>query len=275
MISSSAGSRARTTRSRRCGARRTGSSGRRACSGGRSTESSRPNDPGLVFLENVDRLLKSPTAQRGRDFAIILACLSDLGYLAEWRVVNAADYGFPQRRRRVFLVAYQVGDEPEPDWHGPSAWLYSDGALARGLAVSSTTDVFFDRTRLQARGDLAELTDVSESAIQLLHSFTRSDVERQVWTRSVRCDFRGPRQVLRDILQPSSEVPESFFVPNEQLARWKYLKGPKDIPRVAKNGHEYLYSEGRDRFPRSDRQTIANDPHRRGRRHAFAVQARH
>ena len=61
--------------------------------------------PPLVFLENVDRLLKSPAAQRGRDFAIILACLSDLGYLVEWRVVNAADYGFPQRRRRVFIVA--------------------------------------------------------------------------------------------------------------------------------------------------------------------------
>ena len=63
--------------------------------------------PRLVFLENVDRLLKSPATQRGRDFAIILACLSDLGYLVEWRVVNAADYGFPQRRRRVFIVAHR------------------------------------------------------------------------------------------------------------------------------------------------------------------------
>ena len=44
------------------------------------------------------------------DFAIILACLSDLGYLVEWRVVNAADYGFPQRRRRVFIVAHHMGE---------------------------------------------------------------------------------------------------------------------------------------------------------------------
>ncbi len=78
--------------------------------------------PRFVFLENVDRLLKSPVSQRGRDFAIILACLSDLGYLAEWRVVNAADYGFPQRRRRVFIVARHVGEEPEPrGWRGPIA----------------------------------------------------------------------------------------------------------------------------------------------------------
>src|SRR3954462_4428561 len=91
--------------------------------------------PRFVFLENVDRLLKSPATQRGRDFAIILACLSDLGYLVEWRVVNAADHGFPQRRRRVLIVAHHVGEGSEPSWTGPLPWLYSDGALARSLSV--------------------------------------------------------------------------------------------------------------------------------------------
>jgi DNA (cytosine-5)-methyltransferase 1 len=73
--------------------------------------------------------------------------------------------------------------------------------------------------------------------------------KRQVWTRSVQVTFDGPWQVLSDVLQPSSEVPKSFFVPNKQRARWKYLKGPKDIPRVAKNGHAYMYSEGGIAFP--------------------------
>ncbi len=91
--------------------------------------------PRLVFLENVDRLLKSPATQRGRDFAIILACLSDLGYLVEWRVVNAADYGFPQRRRRVFIVAHTILKADEPDWDGPIPWLLEDGALAAALPV--------------------------------------------------------------------------------------------------------------------------------------------
>ena len=45
----------------------------------------------FVLLENVDRLLKSPASQRGRDFAIILACFRDLGYTVEWRVINAAE----------------------------------------------------------------------------------------------------------------------------------------------------------------------------------------
>src|SRR5690606_26131239 len=63
-------------------------------------------EPGYFFLENVDRLLKSPATQRGRDFAVMLASLADLGYAVEWRVINAADYGMPQRRRRVFFLGY-------------------------------------------------------------------------------------------------------------------------------------------------------------------------
>ena len=114
--------------------------------------------PRFVFLENVDRLLKSPTSQRGRDFAIILACLSDLGYLVEWRVVNAADYGFPQRRRRVFLVAHRVGDEPEPDWNGPSSWLYEDGALARGFSIEHSPG------RLLRRASISSSKAISRSS---------------------------------------------------------------------------------------------------------------
>lgn len=61
--------------------------------------------PPFVLLENVDRLLKSPASQRGRDFGIMLACFRDAGYAVEWRVINAADYGLPQRRRRIFIFA--------------------------------------------------------------------------------------------------------------------------------------------------------------------------
>ncbi len=62
-------------------------------------------EPKFVLLENVDRLLKSPASQRGRDFGVILACFNDLGYTVEWRVINAAEYGFAQRRRRTFIFA--------------------------------------------------------------------------------------------------------------------------------------------------------------------------
>jgi DNA (cytosine-5)-methyltransferase 1 len=206
--------------------------------------------PRLVFLENVDRLLKSPTAQKGRDFAIILACLSDLGYLVEWRVVNAAEYGFPQRRRRVFLIAHLVGEEPEPDWRGPIAWMASDGALARGLSVEPPFATDVDPPDLKLEGDLAELSETFGVGNALTPFFAAGVMwRRAVWTRSVTAKHSGSRKVLRDVLQDAVEVPESFFIPKEQLDRWTYLKGPKDIPRIAKNGHEYLYSEGGIAFP--------------------------
>ena len=63
--------------------------------------------PPFCIFENVDRLLKSPAKQRGRDFGIILACLAEEGYSVEWRVVNAAQYGAAQRRRRTFIYAYR------------------------------------------------------------------------------------------------------------------------------------------------------------------------
>jgi DNA (cytosine-5)-methyltransferase 1 len=206
--------------------------------------------PRLVFLENVDRLLKSPATQRGRDFGIILACLSDLGYLAEWRVVNAADYGFPQRRRRVFLIAHHVGDEPEPRWGGPSAWLYRDGVLARGLPIHEPAEAFLDGPDLKLEGDLAEITE--EFGVgNVITPFREAGVmwNRQVWTRPVKPSFVGRAKVLGDVLQPTSDVSAAFFISEEQVSRWEYLKGPKDVPRVAKNGHEYMYSEGGIAFP--------------------------
>ena len=207
--------------------------------------------PRHVFLENVDRLLKSPSSQRGRDFAIILACLSDLGYLVEWRVVNAADYGFPQRRRRVFIVAHRVADEPEPrGWQGPISWMASDGALARGVAIESPIASDVDAPDMKLEGDLAEITE--RFGVGNQHTpFLSAGVmwRRAVWTRPVVANYSGPKKVLADVLEEPNSVPSSFFIPENQRERWAYLKGAKDIPRIAKNGHEYLYSEGGIAFP--------------------------
>src|SRR3954462_7862655 len=89
--------------------------------------------PRFVLLENVDRLLKSPGSQRGRDFAIILSCFRDLGYAVEWRVINAADYGFPQKRRRVFILAQQHSMvDPSAS---PFDRILRTGILARAFPV--------------------------------------------------------------------------------------------------------------------------------------------
>lgn len=99
--------------------------------------SEKKDRPKYLFLENVDRLLKSPSVQRGRDFAVMLKSLNELGYAVEWRVINAADYGMPQRRRRVFLLGYHKSTllhnalEKAPG----TEWLLQDGVMADSFPV--------------------------------------------------------------------------------------------------------------------------------------------
>ncbi|HYO19050.1 MAG TPA: DNA (cytosine-5-)-methyltransferase, partial [Dermatophilaceae bacterium] len=102
----------------------------------------RLKQPQFLFLENVDRLLKSPSTQRGRDFGVMLSTLADLGYEVEWRVVNAADYGFPQKRRRVLIVGRLASEHPRD----ASEVIY-EGTLARALPVHA-------RHRLAAQADV-------------------------------------------------------------------------------------------------------------------------
>jgi DNA (cytosine-5)-methyltransferase 1 len=207
--------------------------------------------PRLVFLENVDRLLKSPATQRGRDFAIILACLSDLGYLAEWRVVNAAKYGFPQRRRRVLIVARQmVGARPE----AALAWLYQTGTFAEALPVWPIEDIQPSLPACQAdialNGHPAQITQ-EFGWTNSVTPFRSAGVmwDRKVWTRDVEPMFEGKQQTLGDVLIPDEDVPNEFFIPDGQVSRWAYLKGPKREERTAANGHRYFYSEGGIAFP--------------------------
>ena len=94
--------------------------------------------PKYILLENVDRLIKSPAKQRGRDFAIILASLSDLGYMAEWRVINAADYGMPQRRRRVFIFAAHKKTNIYKNLNNIEEWVLKKGIFAKAFKVKKT-----------------------------------------------------------------------------------------------------------------------------------------
>ncbi len=60
--------------------------------------------PSAFLLENVKQLL---THDKGRTFAIIQAQLSKLGYVIYYEVLNALDFGLPQKRERIFIVGFQ------------------------------------------------------------------------------------------------------------------------------------------------------------------------
>jgi len=211
--------------------------------------------PPLLFLENVDRLLKSPANQRGRDFAVMLACLSDLGYLVEWRVINAADYGFPQKRRRVFIIGRSIVDDIIFD--SPMSWLMHDGVLAKAFPVKnvdgqpnlSASGVTPPDFRIE--GDIKSVSDYfGKKTVKTPFQDAGVIYKRDVWTRKVVPHYQGKRQVLKDILQEESEIDESFFIPETQLEKWIYLKGAKSEERTHKaSGFRYNYTEGGIPFP--------------------------
>ena len=205
----------------------------------------RLRQPRFILLENVDRLLKSPATQRGRDFAVMLACLAGLGYTIEWRVVNAADYGFPQRRRRVFIV----GEHTASRNHDPMGTVDSHGVLAKALPVQAT-DGYLDSFKLPRKLDaVSSAFGQGARVTQFRNSGLVQDF--QVWTTDLQPSYPGPMRTLGDVLQAEEDVPPEFFIPDDDIEIWRHLKGAKTEPRRTKTGFEYLWSEGAIAFPDS------------------------
>lgn len=203
--------------------------------------------PQYIFLENVDRLLNSPATQRGRDFAIILASLSDLGYVVEWRVVNAADYGMPQRRRRTYIVGYLQNSIVAQKIERMEDWVEFDGVMAKAF-------------EFRPKANSVSEFDIEGTVQDVSAGFNkgRKDspfgnagmmINRHVYSVDADPVYDGPRQTLGGNLIDENLVPEDFFISDEELPKWQYEKGAKKIKRVSKEGYEYIFSEGGMAFP--------------------------
>ena len=194
----------------------------------------------FCMLENVDRLLKSPAKQRGRDFGVILACLAELGYSAEWRVVNAAQYGASQRRRRTFIFAYRndtVYGSKMADASAESI-MQNDGFMVKAFPIVEMGKI--------AQTTLAiDIVDVSDS---FKFSFENAGYMHNgiIYTAKV-VEQEEKAITLGEILQRN--VDEKYYITNEKMPKWTYLKGAKKIPRTSADGHEYVFSEGPIAFP--------------------------
>ena len=225
------------------------------------------NKPKYLFLENVDRLLKSPATQRGRDFAVMLKCLNDLGYAVEWRVINAGEYGMPQRRRRIFFIGYhkstniykRIAKSKKEDW------LDTKGTIASAFPIEKIELL----REIKIDGDLVQITNEFNKNGKL-SPFQNSGLlyKGKVFTCKTIPNYNGKRSVLKDVLQ-NGEVSEEFFIKDKDLKNpktirnndgsqkilstekdmWEYLKGAKKEKRRTKDGFEYNYGEGRMIFP--------------------------
>ena len=208
----------------------------------------------ILMLENVDRLLQSPASQRGRDFALILQSLSDLGYDVEWRVINAADYGMPQRRRRTYILAYRHDSTIARQMREPLGWLAIDGIFAREFPVKEPrTDILPFAIRQNADDDLVAISrDFNASNSKRPFCNAGVMIEGKVWTTAVEPNYAGPYSLLGDVLAKGDErnsITEDYYLAEADLPKWVYLKGSKREERVSANGHKFYYSEGSMAFP--------------------------
>lgn len=203
--------------------------------------------PNYVFFENVDRLLGSPAKQRGRDFAIILASLSDLGYVVEWRVINAADYGMPQRRRRTYIVGYLESSTISQKINNLQDWVQYDGVMAKAFAFSPKEKTV---SEFDIIGTIKDVSDNFNKGMKISPFGTAGIMkDRHVYSVDTVAIYEGTRLTLGSNLVDENFVPEEFFISPEDLAKWEYEKGAKKIERVSKEGFKYTFSEGGMGFP--------------------------
>ena len=212
--------------------------------------------PAFCIFENVDRLLKSPANQRGRDFGIILSCLSQLGYSVEWRVVNAAIYGAAQRRRRTFIFAYRNNTVYGKKMKNRSVdeIVLTIGLMANAFPISGHSEIcesnLLDYKVNKDNMDVITDKDIENISDKFAFGFEKAGYMHngKIYTCDVTEIEENPI-LIKEILQEN--VDEEFYITEDKKSKWAYLKGAKKIPRKTKNGHEYIFSEGPVAFPDS------------------------
>ena len=229
------------------------------------------NKAKYLILENVDRLLISPSNQRGRDFAVILSCLDELGYAVEWRVINAADYGMPQRRRRVFIVAYhKTTDLYKKQQKEEKQKLLCNCVLQNAFPFIENSINFNQGIIGKDKKDISDNFNKKGTTNPFLNSGFM--IKGVYYTAKLKANYNGPRTLLEDIIEKNKKkIPIEFWIDKSKLLKnevvkiqfdgtkkvlitewdmWKYLKGSKKELKTNKaQGYQYKYAEGSMVFP--------------------------
>ena len=198
------------------------------------------SNPKYLLLENVDRLLKAPSKQRGRDFAIMLRAFADLGYGVDWRVINPAEYGWCQRRKRVFLFVYRK----DTAYFKQQQVLDDFGVGTSGLFESTY------ETKVEVVKDRVHSFVLPEDIVEVSDSFSTqfwnsgSMIEGKVVTKELEPKYEGSRKVLGDILESPLDLSDTTYLSEDKVDKFRYLRGAKKFERTNSEGYTYTYSEG-------------------------------
>lgn len=222
----------------------------------------RAKKPAFLLLENVDRLLKSPSTQRGRDFGIMLYDLHTLGYDVEWRVINAADYGGTQKRRRTFIFGYRRSTNfakqiKEKEYLGLIKRVFINGFFATNFPVHAHLErkrkkeekyfSFTDKNNENYQ-NVSSLVEVSDNFSM---PFYNSGIMIKGNVYTIQTQPVLEKFIPLENLISSDKIPNKYKLTKEQKEKVEHQKGSKRIPRIKPNGDAYWYSEGAMVFPDS------------------------
>lgn len=202
--------------------------------------------PPFVLLENVDRLLLSPASQRGRDFGIILRSLLDNGYAVQWRIINAGEYGLPQKRRRVYIFAYHKSTNyfKYLEKINMKDIIFEKGIFSKKFPIKDI-EIEYNMANI-SKSTYKDLVDISDN---FKTQFYNSGVmcNGKIYTVKVESDCNEiyPLKKIRE----NTKIDDKYFLTNDKIKKFEYLKGNKKIPRIKPNGEQYFYTEGSMPFP--------------------------
>ena len=223
-----------------------------------------------IILENVDRLLISPSNQRGRDFAVILSCLDELGYAVEWRIINAADYGMPQRRKRIFIVGYhKTTNIYKKQLKIKKDRILNNCILQRAFPFTEKSLNIYEGIIGKNKIDISKNFNKNSKSNPFLN--TGFMIKGNYYTARLNAQ-KEPPILLKDIIEKDEKkIPKKFWVDKKKKLKneivkipfegsekilktewdmWKYLKGSKkELKTNKKEEYQYIYSEGAMIFP--------------------------
>jgi len=207
--------------------------------------------PKYLIFENVDRLVNSPATQRGRDFAMILSSLNQLGYAVEWKIINAADYGLPQRRRRIYIIGY----------HNSTAIYQKIKSLKYKEDWITKEGVHINAFPSRCKNNNIIIESIADDLVEVSNNFNKGKklspfqntgimIDGKFWTCKMESSYSGKSMTIEDILVPLEEVQSEYLINDDSLDKWKYLKGSKKEQRHNKaKDFYYNYAEGSMVFP--------------------------
>ena len=180
--------------------------------------------PPFVLLENVDRLLLSPAKQRGRDFGMMLRSFYENGYDVQWRVINAGEYGLPQKRRRTYIFAYHKSTNyyKEIQKLDDRDVVFENGIFSREFPIESQYLAI-------NKASIAEYKDLIEVSNMFKCQFYNAGIMKNggIYTVKVKsdCNLIYPLKKIRE----KGNIDEKYFLNDKQIAKFEFLKGSKRI----------------------------------------------